>query len=598
MTLTSVDERTLTLDDFLQLEALLNYEQEERDKHIAQCQLYCPQVDNNNNTQQDKVVAQRPHHHSPVHTLHQHRHRSPIQFRRAIDQQAALQSQLEKVRLAEALMKLKWLKDQYRRQRMMDIELYLANYRRQALIRAVLQEEEERYYRQCIAAALEQRRVQLCLQQYLDMKRQQELQSQFETRQFLADQQQRQQEKEEEGEEYRRGYSEYHKKQLEALLKHIFNQQIQQEDEVAWKKQAKSEEEQALAMAEIWKFLSDQKLNNETPRSAFLPEDHDVLLKKDGPKEKVADSVPPPAYEEEQEKVKDSEFKKEQEEVKQQKSFDVKEEKQEIQFPPVQEHVVSLQELIHQLASEPVLVDEQNIQYSDEPKPSGIWAKQEQQQQQQQKSPPHHNKSKHNNQPIPPPVSTAATTEKNKEEKEEEVNKKPFLPQRIFTEAEPTPTLENMPNTPLGAQEQEEKENQDFKHFVDSVAAEQKNETIPEDPRNLKAYDDLDAIAKRLMNPSSDVVKRWQHVMQSGEKLTFSKQQEGTLLVTASTDLNRAFLGSEDELMRIMLKLDTIDSLGDVEIREERKKLVKKCESMLDDLDRFKQAQWETAVTQ
>jgi hypothetical protein len=51
-------------------------------------------------------------------------------------------------------------------------------------------------------------------------------------------------------------------------------------------------------------------------------------------------------------------------------------------------------------------------------------------------------------------------------------------------------------------------------------------------------------------------------------------------------------------LMKVMLKLDTVNRLGDDSIREERKKLVKKCESMLDDLDQFKQCQWEKAVTE
>ena len=49
--------------------------------------------------------------------------------------------------------------------------------------------------------------------------------------------------------------------------------------------------------------------------------------------------------------------------------------------------------------------------------------------------------------------------------------------------------------------------------------------------------------------------------------------------------------------MRVMLKLDSIDSLGDDDIRQKRKSLVKKCEHMLEELDQVKKTQWEKAVS-
>lgn len=543
--MTSVDERTLTLDDFLQLQALLHYEEETRSKHIEQHQ-------------------------------EQHVHVEP----------STLQYKLEQARLSEALLKLKWLKDQYRRERAMEIQIYLEHYRRQALIQAVLQEEEEQYYRQCIAAALEQRRIQACLQRYLDIKRKEELHAQLEKQQFFQD-------------NSHVGYQEYHSQQLELLLKHIFNAENNNQN-IACKKMEQSEEEQALTMAEVWKCLSDQKLSEETPRSAFLPEDHDVLLSNNNNSNQKQQT-------ERESNVKLSSRAEKQDEVKPASRTEKKPD-----FPPVQDHVVSLQDLIQQLASKPVLVD--NLQYSDEPKPSGIWAKQSQ--------PPTQAKS-----PPPTAVEEVNGVEKPTSYLPEHIfteaeptpilenlpntplqEKKPtsFLPQHIFTEAEPTPKLEHMPEIPLTAPqddscstEEECSEDQEAtQHFVDSVAAEIKNETIPPDPRKLKAFEELDSISNQISSEDSDIVKRWKKVLESGKDLSFSKQKEGTLLLTATTEFNREFLGSEDELVRVMLRLDAIDSLGDESIREQRKGLVKKCESMLEDLDHFKQSQWEKTMKQ
>lgn len=549
--MTSVDERTLTLDDFFQLQALLNYEQEARNQHIKQC-------------------AGAVH----VHPVHARIHR-------AIDPEAALRSKLEKARLSEALFKLKWLKEQYRRERTMEIQLYLEHYRRQALIRAVLQEEEERYYRQCIAAALEQRRVQACLQNYLDIKRQQELQSQFEAQQVLKEKCESEQQTEEDGDNA--GYTEYHRKQLEALLKHIFNFENQEEHQIACKRQAKSEEEQALAMAEVWKCLSDQKISEETPRSAFLSSDHDALLG-------IATQ-----------QVQNDE---KEEDVRADNNKSPTTDEQESNFPPVQDHVVSLQELINQLASEPVLVDE--MKYSDEPKPSGIWAKQTPSPNPKESPPPKDEEKKEEVPYLPQHIFTEAEPTPILEDMPDtplevyrQEDKNSFLPQHIFTDAEPTPKLEHMPNT---CDPEEESEDQEAQHFVDSVAAELKNEVVPPDPRKVKAYEELDAISHLLAADHQGIIKRWKNVLNGGkdgnQSLSFAKQKEGTLLLTASTELNREFLGSEDELMRIMLRLDAIDSLGDKSIREERKKLVKKCESMLENLDNFKQTQWEKAMKQ
>lgn len=579
--MTSVDERTLTLDDFIQLQALLSYEQKVRNKRIEECA----------GNHSDGILED----HDPVHA---HRH---TQFRRALDPPAAVQSKLEQARLAEALLRLKWLKEQYRRERAMEIQLYLEYYRRQALIRAVLQEEEERYYRQCIAAALEQRRIQACLQQFLDIKRQNELQLQFEKQQLSEGEEQ--QVSEEQEDEEQAGYDEYHSKQLEALLLHLFNIENQEESDIACRKYAESEEQQAMSMAEVWKCLSDQRAKEETPRSAFLSSDQDALL---------GSTTSTPANEEEDDISSDEQT------LPAIEPQEEEDQDAETKFPPVQDHVVSLQDLIRQLASQPVLVD--NMRYSDEPKPSGIWANQTQQPTTKQSPPPpplnlndspvmhQQEQSEKEEEPkpyLPQHIFTDAEPTPKLESmpdtpvKDEVEEKKSFLPQHIFTEAEPTPKLEHSPNTPLTAH-CEEGEDQDIQHFVDTIAAEQKNEIVPPDPRTVKAYEELETISKLLIDEQSDIVKRWKHVLKHGKKesLSFHKQKEGTLLLTASTKFNREFLGSEDELTRLMLRLDAVDSLGNDDIRQERKKLVKKCESMLEKLDDFKQAQWERAMKQ
>jgi hypothetical protein len=63
--------------------------------------------------------------------------------------------------------------------------------------------------------------------------------------------------------------------------------------------------------------------------------------------------------------------------------------------------------------------------------------------------------------------------------------------------------------------------------------------------------------------------------------------------ISASTAENREFLGYEDQIVKILLKLDMIESDGDEHIRNERKALVKRAEVMLEKLDEYKQKEWE-----
>ncbi|CEG72157.1 hypothetical protein RMATCC62417_07758 [Rhizopus microsporus] len=506
--------RALSIDDILQLQSLLAYEQDERAKHIEECQ-------NSSNV------------------VHLH----PI-YRSASPAEIAAAARAEKQRLEQALYNLRLLKEEYRRHRTRQIQAYLDEYRRQALIRAVLQEEEERYYRQCIAAALEQQRVNETWNRYIQMNtQQQEIERQLD-------------------EAYRTGYSEYRAQQLAELLKHLFEQQYQEKDKEY--KQVEEEDDEKSnndeAVAEVWKFLSDQKQDSETPRSAFLTSEHSALEENQSTPEA---SLSHEASEEEDGYEDDIEEDKTLEDVAPDTSHTQK------TLPPLADHVVTLKDLVNQLASQPVLVGEQynpapgKAFYCDEPKPSGIWEK---------------------DQPK--------KTEKPKVEIPE-VKKKPYLPEHVFTEAEPTPTSERMSVSPVD--EEEEEEERENQRFVDEIAAEQQKETKSKDPQELKTIQQLNEISKSLESETSDIVSRWQYVL--NQPLTFSKQKEGTLLLTATTDANRAYLGSEDELMRVMLKLDTIESNGDESIRSYRRELVQKCQSMLDQLDLHKQAELQKALS-
>ncbi|KAI8967741.1 hypothetical protein BDF20DRAFT_898966 [Mycotypha africana] len=592
--------KTLTLDDFLQLQSLLNYEQEARDRHIQAC--YSPAEENARETILYPFV---PHSH-------------PLRLRH-VSPQAAHQSRLEKQRLEQATLNLKYLKDQYRRQRAAEIQAYVEAYRRQALIRAVQQEEEERYQRQCIAAALEQRRVNELWKRYMAVKSEEAaIREQLKQQMLLRQQQQQQQQQlavlekekddidmEEATSDEEEGYSRYHSAQLADLLRHVFGQQVQQQRErleegndvtyfadehVQDNEPAPMSDDDAMAMDEVWKYLSDQKKrDSEAAPSSNVGLSASRSLDDDA--ETVSSS---PSTATNMESLDDANTEaSEMTAEEQQRQEELK------ALPPLQEHVVTLKDLISQLASEPVLVGEQYNapsaaattekpmmqQFSDEPKPSGIWVQedenlrkkqQQEEEEQQQKKPMTANDAATTSTAQDGPSSTE---DKNKEaEKEEEEGV--FLPKQVITEAEPTPQLEQMPNTPVGTEEERPSEQQ--KKVVDS--------------RKMKVMEDLDKIEAELTSEDSDLHKRWKHVLDT-KNLSFTKQSEGTLLLTASTDANRQFLGSEDELMRVMLKLDAIESNGDEEIRLRRRGLVKQCEHMLDCLDQLKQAQWEPEVT-
>lgn len=129
--------------------------------------------------------------------------------------------------------------------------------------------------------------------------------------------------------------------------------------------------------------------------------------------------------------------------------------------------------------------------------------------------------------------------------------------------------------------------------LTNSETTEEFTQFPDEDPVKIAKYDALNRIEQEL-----DEIQQTheQHVLNT--TLDFSKVPEERAaspdrLVAATTAENRELLGYEDQLMKVLLRLDMISSDGDASIRNERKSLVKRAEDMLDRLDEFKLREWE-----
>lgn len=126
--------------------------------------------------------------------------------------------------------------------------------------------------------------------------------------------------------------------------------------------------------------------------------------------------------------------------------------------------------------------------------------------------------------------------------------------------------------------------------FVDYIANKSR-ELFEEKPANEEKQEKL-KLLQGIQEELEDIRKdNEQHILNT--QLDFSQSDDDS--VSATTAENREFLGYEDQIMKVLLKLDTVESDGDDEIRTERKNLVKLAEKMLDRLDEFKQKEWERA---
>jgi hypothetical protein len=678
---------SLTLDDLCQLQSLLSHEHRKREKYAVD------------------------HHRLHSHPVHHHHE---LQFRHAMTPAVA---QREQERLQVALEHLKVLKEQYRRQRALQIQVYLDNFRRQQLIRAALEEEEERYYRQCISAALEKRRVNSIFNQYL-------LQHQFQ-QQKLEEEKFGERLLQNEGisehasapsksnqDEDDEGYSEYHSQQLSELLKQIFNHQPVFDND---------ENDTEREMADVWQYVLDAPgdkrpsyqfdvpmtergtpspvphLVTQDPVTAYINQrerayddanqdseklqqsaKEDDIIQRDDEEEKEGkiqsdktaikkaneDDVYLKKLQSEQQHEQQTKHK----ENKIPETDETSEQSDTDSLPPLQDHILTLQDLINKLSSEPVMVGEQYAA----PEPV-------------KKDVPYLDV-----QPSDKQIPEYSNSQSDLETRDENESPVTFMPQSIITSAEPTPTIEqsgtdvdekisdfvdsiaaeqkqdlssgsdnynmfnprksakpkapvqskrdeanlletdnvqsqdkskasdhaNVPQITLTNQQplQQQSENvpiidpialsvePDHPNSIENIPTEGSYQRIPansniahtleRDPAKQHIYNQLDQIESKINNPG--LKSRLDKVLHS--KLSFSKEGGGTLLLSASTQADREFLGLEDELMRIMLELDNIISEGDEGIRDYRRTLVKRCESMLDKLDQHKQKEWEKTI--
>jgi hypothetical protein len=110
-----------------------------------------------------------------------------------------------------------------------------------------------------------------------------------------------------------------------------------------------------------------------------------------------------------------------------------------------------------------------------------------------------------------------------------------------------------------------------------------------EDPVKLAKYDALNRIEQELV----EIQLKNASILQNS--LDFDNNSHDSDFLRANTASNREFLGYEDQIVKIMLKLDMITSDGDEDIRNERKHMIKRAEKLLEVLDDFKHREWERA---
>ncbi|KAI8364152.1 uncharacterized protein BYT42DRAFT_619009 [Radiomyces spectabilis] len=530
----SVLQRTLSLDDYLQLQALLRYEQAQRQQQYHHHQPH------------------HPHHHAGhAHYNHQHMHpyASPDSWR----------ARREQARLQQAIENLRLLKENYRREKCRQIERCLANYRQRALIRAVQQEEEERFYRQCLAAAIERQRANAFWRQYV-ANREATGQKPAATNADSS---------EEEDPEF----LDYRSQRLASLLKTVFGQvddtlvTEQQEQDQHEPKEEDSEEEQQ-SYGDLWNYIAEQQAQrdensdeyvpeNETPRSAFLAPEHEQLRD-----EKTCNETAPQTEVPKQEAPE----KEESPRVEEEESEEEPKEDTIKALPPVDSHVMTLKDLLNELVAVPV-----NAEESDEPKPSGIWAADD-------------------------PHIVGGPEEKEEPSPSKQLDIPDFAPQHVVTAAEPSPMKEIRQGiASLEAKEAEELENEAQR--VHEIAAQQRQDdqvspieplTKENPPANEEAdeqeNDERFGQLKKLKEELDGIRVKYEHQL-SGAPLQFQKSH-GTLLLTATTANNRAFWDARTR---------SCDSEGNENIRRQRRALVKEAEAMLETLDEHKQDELEKA---
>ncbi|KAI9355205.1 hypothetical protein BD770DRAFT_391452 [Pilaira anomala] len=117
-----------------------------------------------------------------------------------------------------------------------------------------------------------------------------------------------------------------------------------------------------------------------------------------------------------------------------------------------------------------------------------------------------------------------------------------------------------------------------------------------EDPVKIAKYDALNRIEQELNEIRQKHENNILNATLDFSRIPYDERSVSPdNIIAATTVENRELLNYEDQVMKILLKLDMINSDGDESIRNERKNLVKRAEEILDKLDEFKLKEWEKA---
>lgn len=505
------------------------------------------------------------------------------------EQRRRCEEREQQYRVTQALHNLKVLKEHYRRERAQRIQRLMDHYRRKALMSAAAQQDA--VYRQWLASALEQRRSEEIWRQYQAAR-------QSEQEQMLQRQQQEEEEEEDqatkeesddesEAVEEDKGFEDFHANQLARILKLLFGQQEQEDtlhQQMDEAESGASEEDEESQAHDLWNYISrlqqqqdddytnepseeeeeqEQEQEKEEPMGVSSPVAELVQESKPVMQDKKVPSTTPKAIASEPEdKYEDilKSWPKQQQREREPVSVtrenapmpqatSVQQERYHAPSPdpPLQGRVLNLKDLLDELVSN----EQQQVPE----------ACQEEQEQKPAYAP------KHVVTPAEPATSNIESASPQQQLVNDDDDLSNATPPAAAAAADPTAAAQR----------------------VHEIAEQQKRNLPPSEP--VIQHPELLQIQRELENMEKD---RLPTVLKTPLQFKPS-EQGGTLQLTATTPNNREFLGCEDAIMRIMIKLDTIESHGEEKIRNQRRSLVKRAEGMLEKLDEHKEHEWQRA---
>ncbi|KAI9303728.1 hypothetical protein BJ944DRAFT_267922 [Cunninghamella echinulata] len=173
--------------------------------------------------------------------------------------------------------------------------------------------------------------------------------------------------------------------------------------------------------------------------------------------------------------------------------------------------------------------------------------------------------------------------QQNNNNKKEE---KPLLPDHVTSLEDVLNQLVHT-STPTPPEEQNKKEKEVEEMDAENQLAqeEEEKEQDQEAMEKIKKLKEIDQRIDQLYNEHHDQVINL--------PLQYQMNDQGKLFLDGNTPDNRAFLGYEDDIVRCMLQLDNILSDGNLIIRNQRRQVIHKAETILEQLDHHKQQEWE-----